>query len=178
MCDMTHSYASHDSFICVTWLIHMCHMTHSYVRHDSFICVTWLNHMCDMAHYYVWSLLIHTCVACTRSSMCICIQNWCVHVTCLIHMCIMLIHTWYHESIRVWHIRIHTCAHSHKTDVFVWHDWFMCIVLVHTWYHEFIRVWRICSQSYRTDLYVWNDLFMCSICSFIRGITNSYVWDD
>ena len=27
---MTHSYVSHDSFICVTWLIHMCDMTHSY----------------------------------------------------------------------------------------------------------------------------------------------------
>jgi len=42
MCDMTHSYVWHDSFICVTWLIHMCDMTHSYVWHDSFICVTWL----------------------------------------------------------------------------------------------------------------------------------------
>jgi len=38
----THSYVRHDSFIRVTWLIHMCDMTHSYVRHDSFIRVTWL----------------------------------------------------------------------------------------------------------------------------------------
>jgi len=37
MCDMTHSYVWHDSFICVTWLIHMCNMTDSYVRRDSFI---------------------------------------------------------------------------------------------------------------------------------------------
>jgi len=29
------SYVWHDSFICVTWLIHMCDMTHSYVWHDS-----------------------------------------------------------------------------------------------------------------------------------------------
>ena len=28
VCDMTHSYVWHDSFICVTWLIHMCDMTH------------------------------------------------------------------------------------------------------------------------------------------------------
>jgi len=41
---MTHSYVWHDSFICVTWLIHMCDMTHSYVWHDSFICVTWFIH--------------------------------------------------------------------------------------------------------------------------------------
>jgi len=40
----------HDSFICVTWLIHMCDMTHSYVWHDSFICVTW----CHMMHSYTW----------------------------------------------------------------------------------------------------------------------------
>ena len=54
MCDMTHWYVWHDSFLCVTWLIHMCDMTHSYVWHDSFICVTWLIHMCDMTHSYVW----------------------------------------------------------------------------------------------------------------------------
>ena len=48
MCDMTHSYVCHDSFICVTWLIHI------YVWHDSIICVTWLIHMSDMTHSYVW----------------------------------------------------------------------------------------------------------------------------
>jgi len=37
---VTHSCVWHDSFMCVTWLIHMCDMTHSYVWHDSFICVT------------------------------------------------------------------------------------------------------------------------------------------
>jgi len=42
--DETHSYAWHDSFICVTWLIHMCDMTHSYVWHDSFIRVMRLMH--------------------------------------------------------------------------------------------------------------------------------------
>ena len=50
MCDMTHSYVWQNSFICVTWLIHMCDMTRYicvtwliiYVWHDSFTCVTWL----------------------------------------------------------------------------------------------------------------------------------------
>ena len=64
---MTHSYVWNDSFICVSWLIHMCDMTHSYVWHDSFICVswlihvwhdsficvTWLIHMCDMTHWRI-----------------------------------------------------------------------------------------------------------------------------
>jgi len=55
MCDITHSYVWHDSFICATWLIHMCDMTHS--------CVSWLMHMCDLTHshdlfiYVTW--LIH-----------------------------------------------------------------------------------------------------------------------
>ena len=35
MCDMSHLYVWHDSFTCVTWLIHMCNMTHSYVWHNS-----------------------------------------------------------------------------------------------------------------------------------------------
>ena len=75
LCDMTHVYVRHDSFVCTTrlnymcdiihwcarrfqfrcaiWCIHMCDMTHSYVRRDSFICATWLIHMCDMTHSYV-----------------------------------------------------------------------------------------------------------------------------
>ena len=79
MCDMTHSYVWHDSFICVTRLINMCDMTRSYVWHDSFICVTWLIHMCDMTDSYVrhdsficvkW--LIHMC-GITQSTMpCMC----------------------------------------------------------------------------------------------------------
>jgi len=46
-CDMTHSYAWHDSCIRVTWLS----MTHSVI--DSFMCVTWL--ICDVTHSYVWN---------------------------------------------------------------------------------------------------------------------------
>jgi len=44
----------HDSFICMTWPIHTCDMTYSYAWHDPFICVTWPIHMRDMTHSYVW----------------------------------------------------------------------------------------------------------------------------
>ena len=61
ICDMTHSYVRHDSFILVTWLIHTWDMTHSYVRHASFIletcltvCATRRIHMWDMIHSSVW----------------------------------------------------------------------------------------------------------------------------
>ena len=71
ICDMTHSYVWHDSFIRVTWFIHKCTMTHSYVCHDSFIYVTCLICMRDMTRSYVWhdsfihvTWLIHTCKLC------------------------------------------------------------------------------------------------------------------
>ena len=51
---MTHSFVWHDSFIWVTWPIHLCGMTRSYVWHDSFICETWLIDMGDMPHSFVW----------------------------------------------------------------------------------------------------------------------------
>ena len=40
----------------MTWLSHLCDMTHSYVWHDSFICVTWLigGIIRMMQHLYVW----------------------------------------------------------------------------------------------------------------------------
>ena len=75
-------YVHYDSFMCVTWLSHMCDMTHLYVSHDSFLrviyhiqstnaaldmsvselyvihnsfmCATWLIHTCDMTNPCVW----------------------------------------------------------------------------------------------------------------------------
>ena len=69
-CDMTHSYVSHDPFMCVWWPIHMCDTTHSYLWHVSFICVIWPFHMCDMTYSNVW-------------------HDSCIRVTWLIHMCDM-----------------------------------------------------------------------------------------
>jgi len=50
ICDMTHSYVRHDSFICATWLIHMCDMTHSYLWEECSICVTWHVNMCNRTY--------------------------------------------------------------------------------------------------------------------------------
>jgi len=78
-CDMIHSYVWHDSFISVTWLIHMCDMTHSYVRHDLFI-MTWhvCIHMCAVTHSYVG----HDSVTCVLRDAFIC-------VTWLSHVCVL-----------------------------------------------------------------------------------------
>ena len=40
-----YSHVWHDSFICVTWLIHICDMTNPHVWYDSFIRVAWLTHL-------------------------------------------------------------------------------------------------------------------------------------
>ena len=72
----------HDSYMCVTWLIHVwdvthicpdgvvymhtpqSDMTHSHVRHDSYMCVTWLiTHTCVWHDSYMWvTRLKHVCV--------------------------------------------------------------------------------------------------------------------
>jgi len=93
----THTYTPHtrvwhDSFICVTWLIHLCdvHTWHAYVRHthththtqqscqmpraSSFVCVTLRIHTCDMTRTYV-------CHVWHDSYICV------PRVTWLVHMC-------------------------------------------------------------------------------------------
>jgi len=119
ICDMTHIYVWHDSFICVTWLIHMCvtrhihmcEMTHIYVWHDSFICVTWLLDIARTAHLCVWR----------DSIMC----AW-YNSTWLVHMCV----TWPN----------HMCDMTH---LYVWHDLFMCVTRhIHKCDTTHLYVWR------------------------------------
>jgi len=49
---------SHDSYTCVTWLIHICDMTHSHMWHDSSTSVAWRIHLCDMTQ-----TTVYTCAA-------------------------------------------------------------------------------------------------------------------
>jgi len=106
---MSHSYVWYNSFICVTWLIHMCDITHSYVWH--YIPVPWQiqesrlylhafsrdapeNHKCDMTHSYVW---------------------YCIRMPWHMHSCAMT------QFISV---TLHTCAITH---VYVCHDSSICV---------------------------------------------------
>jgi len=111
MCDMTHSYVRHDSFLCVTWLIPMCDMTYSYVWRDSFIFVPWLIHMCDMTHSYV----------CHDSSICV---PWLVYICDMTHSYVC------HDSFICVTWLIHMCDMTHS---YVWHDSFICVTWrIHT----------------------------------------------
>jgi len=100
-------YVWHDSFICVTWLIHACDMTPSYVWHDSFICGKWLFHMWGMNSSYVW----HDGFIC---------------VTWLIHMCNMTCSYVGHVSFIRATWLIHMCDMTHSNvwrDSFIWVPW-------------------------------------------------------
>ena len=117
LCDMTHSYMCHDSFICVTWLIYMCDMTYSFVWHDwfrIFMYKTWL-----FPYSYVWhdASRIHMWDM-THSAF------TCVHDLFLIHMCDMTHSFVWHDSCIcvTWFICI-----CHMTHSYVWHDSFICV---------------------------------------------------
>jgi len=113
---MTHSYVWHDSFICVTWLIHMCDMTHSYVWHDSFICVTWLIHACDMTCWFECSLRARLgCILYVWRESFIC-------VTWFTHMCDMTHSECAPESHS--HSAFYVCDMNHS---YVWYDSLICV---------------------------------------------------
>jgi len=167
---MTHSYVWHDSFLCVTWLIHIVYMTSSYVWRDSFICVAWLIHMCDMSH----SCVLHdsfTCMTwlihmCGHDSF-ICVAGWLIHLS-------------YDAFIRVtW--RIHWCDTTHA---YMWHDSALEVGFydvenkvshdAFTFVAWLIHMWHaasICTYTHthtnththtHTHTYVWYDSFTCA----------------
>jgi len=166
-CGMTHSYAIYESFIWVTWLvhmcviwlihtcdmtwlIHMCDMTHSYVWRDSFVCVKWPFCMCEIAYSYVW----HDWFICT---------TWLIHICDMMHSCV-----WHKSFICVTWL-MHMCDVTHS---YMWYDLFIC------------ATWRIhgCDM---TQSYLW----LCCMCHcthilvtciqiHVCDMTDSYVWHD
>ena len=133
---MTHEYLRHDSFICVTKLLHMYDMIHTCVCHDAHIYVTRLIHMCNIPHTHVWQAsYIHvwhdsytfTCVIRLThlfhgeghqengardfaDDWYICVTYLIhVHVTCLIHVCGDMTHT------HVWYVS-HTSSVKRGTE--------------------------------------------------------------
>jgi len=123
----------HDSFICVTWLIHVRDMTHAYVWHDSFKCVTWLN--------------TNHCLECPTPRARECVTHWCrslcVYATWLIHLCdtlmLLTVCVCYMTHLYVWHADATHC-------VCVRHDSFICVT------------WRI-HECDMTHLSAWHDSY-------------------
>jgi len=152
---MTHLYVWHDSFICVTWLIHMCDMTHSHVWHDSFIRVTWRIHTCDMTHPYVW----HDSFNVWHDSF--------ISVTYIIHVC----HTGCRRPmgclIFIGHfpqkssIISGSLAEDDLQLETSYGSWPLCMTHPRVWLDSFMYViWLICTCG-MTHSYVWHNSFVC-----------------
>jgi len=165
MCDMTHKYVCHDSFICVQLIIYMCAITYLYGWHDSFIWVTrliyivpWLNespqqcfvgshlHLYTPRCVHMWvTWLINMC-AMTHLYVCICVQSL-IYTGDTTHLyCAMT--QWKSAAVLRWqsYTLVYTWMRSYVSDLthkYVCHDSFIC---VHT-----------CAI---THLYGWHDSFI------------------
>ena len=189
---LTHIF--HDSFINdMTWLIHMCDMchmmcdmTHSYAWHDLFICVTCLNYMWDTTHSYMHVThmsagfmshihkrhVTHPNTGWRRLIGCLQLQvifrkratnyrnllrKWPMKIRHLmtlrhpvrcIHMCDMPYSYVWHGSFIYLTYLIHTCDMTHS---YLWHDW---------------------------DVYVTRLIHMCDTTHHMRDMPHSYVGHD
>ena len=107
----------HDSFIGVTWLIHMC-VSVQQVRFDLSMCAwAWLIHICDMTHSYMW-------------------HDSFIYVTWLIHICDQTpVNVRFSPSGAIWLIYMHMAGFIHMCDVTrspMWHDSLICVTwLIH-----------------------------------------------
>jgi len=120
--DVTHSYASRDSFICVVRRLHMWDVTLSCVWRNSLICVPWLIRMCGKTPSYVWRDAF-ICVTWrdafkSLAGSCASTPNttWLAHTSCV---------PWLIHFIRM-------CAVTHSLYSYVCHDSFTLFVCV-TW---------------------------------------------
>ena len=169
---MTHSRAWHNSFIHVTWLIHVS---------DIFACVTGFSHVCAMIRWCVWHVLFMRVIRlfhmCDMSHPCDWHNVWDVALICVtwfIHYYIFSYLTWLilmrdMTHLCVWNNSL-TCVTwlltSDLTHSYVWHDvWHDTLICV-TWFiHHYIF-------AYLTWL-----IHMCLMARVhTRDTTNWYVW--
>jgi len=167
----------------VTRLIHMCDITPLFVWHDSFICVTWLIHVWKkslLGGVWCWSVLLSLADDCWE-----CERVMHIRVTWLIRMCAMTHSYVRHDSFVCVPWRIHTCDMTHS---YVWHDSFICATwLIHmcdmnhsyVFCNSFICVPWLIHMCSVTRSYVCHDSFVC-VTWLIHtcDMTHPYVWHD
>jgi len=165
--EMTHSYAWHESFLCVTWLIHMSFIWETWLIHlqymwqDSLIRVTWrVTPTCHL--YHMWDMTIP------------CVITYTTYVTWLIHLyniCDMthspIQHMWHDAftygipdmpSDATWLIDTcdTTCLYQH-VYLYVWHDVLhqrVTSILCETWLHHDSFTYIIWDMTHSPAWYV------------------------
>jgi len=150
MCDMTHVYVWHASFLCATCLIHTCH--------NSCIYVTWFVSLCvhkwDITHAYEWGVS-HVWRSCLHVEMRVRHPLLHSYVPWLIYMCV----TWpvsmcvyMNESFAPRNACAASLAH-------VKHGSFVCVR------HQCVRHSELMynmAHSYAWDISVWDIPSLCA----------------
>jgi len=163
--DMTHSYVWHDSFICVTWLIHMCDVTHLYVWHDSFVCVTLLNHMGLFLNEKEPRLIVSK------------------HRSHDLFIRVM----WLNLTRDMNYFPVTLVFEKKPCPIvgnLLWRDSFICVIwltLSHDMPHSYVRHDRVGCEEARPIVgnHLWHDTFICVTWPIhMCGMTNSYVWHE
>jgi len=166
------TWAWHDSFTCVTWLIRMCDRTHLYAWYNAFWCVTWLIRMCICAQEADCTENVTTLGTCVWHDSFTCV-TWLIRTCDRTHL-----YAWYNAFWCVtWLIRMCICAHEavsvkHVTMVgtCVWHESFACVTwlirmcdMTHpcVWHASLLRVTWLIHMCDMTHSSVWHDSFIC-----------------
>jgi len=157
----THLCVEYDTFLSVTWRIHMCDMTHSCVWNEAFLYVTWPIHMFDMTHSHTW-LDVFLRVE-WRIQMCSMTHTWkdLAHVIFLIHICDRTHFYAYHGCMWVF------CA-------CVWYESIQCVVefMDHLWHESFLCVTWLIHLYDMAHCWVWQNWHVW------LNMTLRDVWDD
>ena len=148
----TRSYMWHDSFVKVTWLIHICDMTHPYMWYNSFIYVTrlvyqWLIHIdnCNTLQHTAThcNTLQHTATHCNTSQDSYINYSF-IYVTRLVHICDM--------------------THSYRWDSFMYVIWLVQICdMIHwyMWHDSFISATWLAYMCDMTASSIRHTIFLC-----------------
>jgi len=150
---MTHSYMWHDSFICVTWLIHMCDITHSQLtwtiqglNNFHLLTQTMYTRSIYMCHAIcardMW-LVIFTCHICTWLAIFTC-HFWYLHVTCDKRY----LHVRFPCDLRYFHVTLDICTWHLTSNIYLW-------LLIFARDMCDIYMWHM-----KCNIYMWLDLFM------------------
>jgi len=153
-------HGRHDSFIRVTWLIHMWDMADWYLKHNACVCDTGLVDMWDMTHVYV----AHNSIICVTRLTCMwhttyvyVTHNWCARDNWLFRTC---------EWVTC-HVRMSSVSHTNHTRLA--YEW----VMAHIWMSHVSRM----NESRARDSWVRHDSFICDTWLMrIVGVTLCTGW--